>query len=220
MDTGAVLVAAGSGSRAGSLKQFEMLAGRPLFTWALRALADCKRVAEIVVVVPPGCTERAASLSAGLSGRFVAGGERRQDSVRLGLQALPPCEWVVVQDAARPFLTSELVERSLQAAAKTGAAAVGTPLSDALKRADPDLMVTETIPRDSLWAVQTPQAFKAKLILRAHQEVKDDVPDDAAMVEQMGAQVMLFEGPRGNIKITTAEDFALAEAMLKGRESD
>lgn len=222
MEAGAILVAAGSGSRAGSLKQFENLAGRPLFCWALRSLLASARVGPVAVVVPAGAEQRAAEL-AGPSDKpvsYVPGGERRQDSVCLGLESLPDCDWVVVHDAARPFLTSDLIERVLAGAAETGAATVGTPLADAVKRVDEGQKVIGTVSRDGLWAVQTPQAFRAELLRRAHGQVSADVPDDAAMVEQIGCEVRVVEGSRTNIKITSNEDFALAEALMTSFRHD
>lgn len=218
MTTGAVLVAAGSGMRAGGMKQFELLAGKPLFIWALEALVACSRVDRLAVAVPEGHESSAAALWS-RSGcdkdvRFLAGGQRRQDSVRGALEALNGCEWVVVHDAARPMITVELIEQTLAAARACGAASVGTPVTDALKRIDSERVVVETVSRESLWAVQTPQAFRMDLLRRAHAAITEDVPDDAAMVERIGGRVALLEGPTSNIKLTTRQDFALAEAML------
>jgi 2-C-methyl-D-erythritol 4-phosphate cytidylyltransferase len=222
MDAGAILVAAGSGSRAGALKQFAKLAGRPLFSWALECLVECPRVGQVVVVVPTGFEQAAADMAKcehRKPVRFVAGGERRQDSVRLGLDALSACEWVVIHDAARPFVSVELVDSVLQMAADSGAASVGTPLVDALKRVEGDKVV-ETISRNGLWSVQTPQAFRTELIQRAHAEVAADVPDDAAMLETLGGEVRLVEGPRTNIKVTSPDDFRLAEALMRSSGDD
>ena len=219
---GAILVAAGSGSRAGGFKQFEVVGGRPTFLWSLEALKGCPTIEAIVVVVPSGRERQAAQLAANPTYgtvQFIAGGERRQDSVRLGLDALPDCEWVVVHDAARPLVTSELIDEALTAAKVTGAASIGTPLADALKRVTEENLVQETVSRAGLWAVQTPQAFRTELLRRAHEEVSEDVPDDAAMIEKIGGRVALFEGPRSNIKITSADDFALVEALMRSSTS-
>ena len=124
------------------------------------------------------------------------GGERRQDSVRAGLEALGACDYVAVHDGARPLVTPELIERGLEAARETGAAAPAVPLADTVKEAGADGIVVRTLDRSRLWAVQTPQVFRYELLMRAHREVTADVTDDAAMVEALGEPVRLFEGAR------------------------
>jgi len=144
---------------------------------------------------------------------LVKGGERRQDSVRLGLEALGGCDYVAVHDGARPLVTPELIARGLEAARETGAAAPAIPIADTVKEAGPNGIVLRTLDRSRLWAVQTPQVFRYDLLLRAHREITADVTDDAAMVEALGEPVRLFEGSRANIKVTTVEDLTLIEAL-------
>ena len=143
------------------------------------------------------------------------GGARRQDSVRAGLDALPTeCDWVLVHDGARPFVTSRMIEEGLAAAADTGAAIAVVPAFDTVKRIGEGGRVVETLDRSELAMVQTPQVFRRDVLGRAHAEVADDVTDDAAMVERIGIEVRTFEGARSNIKVTTPEDLVIASAML------
>jgi 2-C-methyl-D-erythritol 4-phosphate cytidylyltransferase len=145
----------------------------------------------------------------------VPGGARRQDSVRNGLDALGPCDWVAVHDAARPFATRDLLLRTLDAAQPTGAAVAAVPVKDTIKRVR-DGAVLQTLPRAELWAVQTPQVFRADLLARAH-HATDDATDDAALVERLGIQVRVAQGAYDNIKITTPDDLALAAWLLDQR---
>ncbi|MEX2238645.1 MAG: 2-C-methyl-D-erythritol 4-phosphate cytidylyltransferase [Dehalococcoidia bacterium] len=220
--TGAILLAAGRGERAGGEKQFALLGGIPLFLHSARVMADWQ-FAALALVVPAGRElEVAEMLGARLAARYklVAGGERRQDSVKAGLEALGDVDWVVVHDAARPFVDGEMVERVLKGACPSGAATVGTPLGDTLKRADGEGYIVETVDRKNLWSVQTPQAFRRDLLLGAHDESTGDATDDAALVERLGLRVALVEGPASNIKVTTREDLELAEAILGMRRAD
>jgi 2-C-methyl-D-erythritol 4-phosphate cytidylyltransferase len=122
---------------------------------------------------------------------------------------------VVIHDGARPFLTLNLIRDGLEAAWSTGAAAVAVPVKDTVKLCGSDLMVKRTLNRQELWAVQTPQVFRFDIITKAHEQIKDDVTDDASMVEQLGYKVKLCMGSYGNIKITTPEDLALAELIAR-----
>jgi len=151
------------------------------------------------------------------SAAVCAGGPRRQDSVRLGLEALGECDYVAVHDGARPLVTPELIERGLEAARETGAAVPAVALADTVKEAGPDGIILRTLDRSRLWAIQTPQVFHYELLLRAHQEITADMTDDAAMVEALGEPVRLFEGDRRNVKLTTAEDLKYMKWELSGR---
>ena len=221
---GAVIVAAGSGTRmAGADKLFTKVAGRPLLAHAVDAFQECAAVDRIVLVLSEQNLERGWELVQRY--RFAkvsavcAGGERRQDSVRAGLAALGPCDYVAVHDGARPLVSPELIERGLKAAREMGAAAPAVPLADTVKEAGPDGIVMRTLDRSRLWAVQTPQVFRYDLLLRAHREVTAEVTDDAAMVEALGEPVRLFEGSRTNIKVTTAEDLELVQALRSKSEA-
>ncbi|MDK2928257.1 MAG: 2-C-methyl-D-erythritol 4-phosphate cytidylyltransferase [Bacillota bacterium] len=220
----AVVPAAGSGRRMGAetKKQFLLLGGRPLFLRCLEAFAAHPAVDGTYLVVAPGDEEQVARLIrahgiAKVRG-IVPGGRERQDSVRLGLEALPAAtDYVLIHDAARPFLTLELIERTLAAAQRTGAAAAAVPVKDTIKVAGPSLLVEKTLERRLLWAMQTPQTFAYGLILKAHRQAHADGfigTDDAVLVERLGHPVELVPASDGNIKITTPTDLLLAECLL------
>ena len=217
---GAIVVAAGSGTRMGGAdKLFTEVAGRPLLAHAIAPFQECASIDRIVLVMAPLNLKRGRELveryrfTKAIS--LVKGGERRQDSVRHGLEALGECDYVAVHDGARPLVTPELIERGLESARETGAAAPAVRIADTVKEAGPDGIVVRTLDRSSLWAVQTPQVFRCELLLRAHREVTADVTDDAAIVEALGERVRLFEGSRTNLKVTTAEDLRLVEMLAR-----
>ncbi len=220
MGVAAIIVAAGSGARMGGPdKLFVPLAGRPLLAHTLAAFQCCPAVERIALALSPANLGPGRDLVSDHAfdkvSAFCAGGPRRQDSVRLGLDALGPCDFVVVHDGARPLVTPDLIQRGLNAAKETGAALAAIPLADTLKEAGPDGLVLRTLDRTRLWAVQTPQVFRYDLLLRAHREVTADVTDDAAMLEALGLPVKLYVGSPYNIKVTTAEDLRLAEALVE-----
>ena len=215
---GAIIVAAGSGTRmAGADKLFTEVAGQPLLAHAIAPFQECASIDRIVLVMAPLNLKRGRDLVERYgftkATALVKGGERRQDSVRLGLEALGGCDYVAVHDGARPLVTPELIARGLEAARETGAAAPALPIADTVKEAGPNGIVLRTLDRSRLWAVQTPQVFRYELLLRAHREITADVTDDAAMVEALGEPVRLFEGSRANIKVTTVEDLTLIKAL-------
>jgi 2-C-methyl-D-erythritol 4-phosphate cytidylyltransferase len=219
---GVVVVAAGSSSRMGGVdKIFAPVLGAPLITHALDALEAFPPVSEIVLVLDEGSQEQGDSLVRERAYRKVsrtcAGGPRRQDSVRRGLESLTPCEWVIVHDGARPCLDRRMLWRGLKAARKSGASAAGVPVKDTIKVVSPRRLVADTPPRARLWAAQTPQVFRYDLLLEAHRNCARTVTDDAAMVEGMGHPVRMFLGSYENLKVTTPEDLAVAEAFLRSR---
>jgi 2-C-methyl-D-erythritol 4-phosphate cytidylyltransferase len=216
---GAVIVAAGSGTRMGGAdKLFTKVAGRPLLAHAIAAFQECNAIDRIVLVMAPLNLKRGRELveQHGFTkvSALTKGGERRQDSVRLGLEALGECDHVAVHDGARPLVSPYLIERGIEAARGTGAAVPAIPLADTVKEADADGIVLRTLDRSRLSAVQTPQIFHYDLLMRAHRKVRGDVTDDAAMVEALGEHVQLFEGERQNVKVTTVEDLRLVESVL------
>ncbi len=219
---GAVIVAAGAGTRmAGADKLFSEAAGRPLLAHAIAPFQQSSSIDRIILVMAPMNLKRGRELVERYGftkvAMLVRGGERRQDSVRLGLEALGECDYVAVHDGARPLVTSELIERGREAARETGAAAPAVPIADTVKEAGPDRVVVRTVERSRLWAVQTPQVFRYELLVRAHREVTEDVTDDAAMVEALGGRVRLFEGDRRNVKVTTVEDLESVRALVIAR---
>lgn len=221
---GVIIAAAGDSRRMGSDKVFMFLADKPLLAWSLDACQECQLVDQVVVVLSKKNLELGRKLvdERGWS-KVVSvclGGERRQDSVRNGLAGLQDCDWVVVHDAARPFLTFELIRDGLEAACLTGAAVAAVPVKDTVKLGDDDLMVRETLNRRELWMVQTPQIFRFDIIARAHERISRDVTDDASLVELTGCKVKLYMGSYSNIKITTPEDLALAEVLVRNMLPD
>jgi len=205
----AVVVAAGTGVRFGTLKQYEQLGDRRVLDWALeraRAVAD-----GVVLVVPP---DRAGESEHGVDA-VVAGGETRTASVRAGLAAVPPdAEILVVHDAARPLASVTLFERVVEAVRNGADGAVpGVALADTVKIVE-DGAVAETLDRNRLVAVQTPQAFDAHALRRAHQ-AGDEGTDDASLVEAIGGRVVVVAGEDANAKITTQHDLLVARALIE-----
>jgi len=147
-----------------------------------------------------------------------SGGRERRDSVAAGLDQLEACEWVVVHDAARPFVTGELIERGLQSARATGAAVAAVPARDTMKRVV-DGSVLGTVPRQEIWSVQTPQVFRTNLLREALQSADQDITDEATLVERRGGEVRVFFGSEENWKITTPTDLELAAAWLEFRSA-
>jgi 2-C-methyl-D-erythritol 4-phosphate cytidylyltransferase len=180
----------------------------------------CQLVDQITVVLNVTKLELARKLAAERGWSKVvelcAGGRRRQDSVRQGLNELEDCDLVVIHDGARPFLTEDLIRDGLEAVQVTGAAVAAVPVKDTVKLGSSDMMVRSTLIREDLWAVQTPQLFRFDIISEAHEVIKDDVTDDATMVENLGYRIKLYMGSYNNIKITTPEDLAVAE-MIAGK---
>ena len=124
-----------------------------------------------------------------------------------------------MHDGARPLVTAELIAAGVAAARQTGAAAAALPVVETLKETDGHALVRRTIPRDGLWAVQTPQVFRYDLLMRAHNAALGDATDDSALVEQIGGQVKLYPGARANLKVTTPEDIAIVEAIVRARRT-
>ncbi len=220
---GAIIAAAGESRRMGGRdKVFAPLGGKTILARVIDTFQKCRLVNQIIVVVNAKNIEKCCKLVA--EGRWhkvsdvCAGGKLRQDSVAAGLKKLNDCQWVVVHDGARPLVSKELIEAGLKAAQETGAAVAAIPVTDTIKIANDDMLVHQTPPRQNLWAVQTPQVFRLKIIARAYEQAKDEVTDDASLVEGLGYKVKLYMGSYDNIKITTPHDLALAEVLLKKNE--
>ncbi len=216
----AVVVAAGRGLRAGGdqPKQYRMVGGQPVIRPSLATLAGHPGIEAVQPVIHPEDVDRFEAASAGLALLPpVFGGATRQVSVRAGLEALASRkpDLVLVHDAARPFASPALIARAM-AAAKSGAAVPVLPVVDTVKSIDAAGTITGTIDRERLRVVQTPQGFGFELLLDAHRRAvaagREDFTDDAALAEWAGLKVTTFEGEAGNVKLTTSEDFARAEA--------
>ena len=211
----AIVVAAGSGSRAGGPKQWTALGGKPVVRWPVEALLEAG-AAEVVVVIPAGAETRADEALAGLSGwRAVTGGAERADSVRAGLAQADAALPVLIHDAARPLLSIRVIGELLGALETAEAAAPALAVADTLKAAE-DGRVARTVSRAGLWRVQTPQAFAPGVLQRAYEAWRgDESPtDDLAVVEAAGGVVRLTPGDPRLMKLTYPEDFAMAEALV------
>ncbi|MGD9142627.1 MAG: 2-C-methyl-D-erythritol 4-phosphate cytidylyltransferase [Dehalococcoidia bacterium] len=219
----AIIVAAGEGKRMGGIdKVFTLIGGESVLVRSTRPFQQCKLIDQIVVVVSGENEKKCRRLIAGEEWSKVSdvcvGGKRRQDSVAAGLELLRYCDWVVIHDGARPLVTVDLIERGLQAARETGAAVAAVDVKDTIKLVDDNGTVSQTLSRQNLRAVQTPQVFRVDLLQLAHRQHYRNVTDDAAMVEKMGHKVKLYQGSYDNIKITTPEDLILAEELIKRNE--
>ena len=218
----AILAAGGIGERARSSsaeppKQFQTLAGKPVIRWALDALieAGCD---PIVAVVPEDWTDQAIASMELPTIEIRTGGTTRQDSIHNGLDAVT-APTVVVQDASRPLVTADLIRRVIEGLEDSDAVVAAVPMDETLKRADGDYVV-ETVDRSTIWKAQTPAAFNTTVLEDAQRKAVEDGftgTDEAQLIERAGGRVALVPGSRHNLKITWAEDFELAEAILKTR---
>jgi len=218
----AILLAAGSSTRMGGEdKLWADLNGRPVVAHALATLAGLEEVATLVAVAPVARHEalrrlfEATRSTAALV--LVEGGARRRDSVGAGIAAAPDAAWYLVHDAARPLATAALASRVIEAAhslGSEGAAVPGLPVVDTIKRVDASGRVVETPPRESLRAVQTPQAFSGDILRRAHAATGEDATDDATLVERLGVPVVVVEGEPTNLKVTSPADLETGRRLL------
>lgn len=221
----AIVPAAGMGKRmaADKPKQYLALAGIPILIHTLKALHDSPVIDEIYLVVPPADTVYVKSLlrGAGHLGKvtsLIPGGPNRQDSTGNAVLASGvEHEILLIHDGVRPFVTHDLIERVIRGALEEGAAIAAVPIKDTVKKQGKDQFLT-TVSREGLWLAQTPQAFRRDIILKAHEEARENnitATDDAALVEMMGIPVNLVLGSSCNIKITTPEDLLWGELLAK-----
>ncbi|MGB8508271.1 MAG: 2-C-methyl-D-erythritol 4-phosphate cytidylyltransferase [Pyrinomonadaceae bacterium] len=224
----AIIAAGGRGTRMGDsgggrAKQYREISGIPLIIHTLRRFEQCATIDELIVAAPVEDNGEVRALLAkhGLrkASRVVAGGTTRTESVRRALHAVDATTAVIVavHDAARPFVTSEEIDRTVQEAAATGAAVLVAPVIDTIKEVS-EGRVVRTLERSRLRGAQTPQCFRFELLWRAYEQAlaeNVEATDDSALVERLGALVSIVEGGAHNIKITTPQDFALAEILLK-----
>jgi 2-C-methyl-D-erythritol 4-phosphate cytidylyltransferase len=210
-----IVVAGGAGRRFGDRKQFSSLGGRPVLEWAVQACRPSS--AGVVLVLPDDMLDADAHGADAV----VAGGPTRADSVRCGLAAVPDdTEVVVVHDAARPLASPRLFDAVIAAVAAGGVdgAVPGLAPRDTIKAVDGAGNVTTTLDRNTLVAVQTPQAFRARALRRAHEQAGTGATDDAMLVEALGGIVRVVPGEPGNLKITDPDDLGAAERLLASRE--
>lgn len=232
MKTAAIVLAAGSGSRMHSnvKKQYMEINGKPLIYYALKAFED-SFTDEVVLVVSPGDIDYCKREIVDKFGftkvkSIVEGGAERYDSVRFGLHAISDdTDYVMIHDGARPFVTEDIMKRSVDAARENMACVVGMPVKDTIKVADENGFAKETPDRKNLWMIQTPQTFEYSLIRKLYDKLEEDkeeikakginITDDAMVVETFSdVKVKLVEGSYNNIKVTTPEDIGIAQAIL------
>ncbi len=225
---GAVVPAAGLGQRlgAGQHKALIPLDGRPLIAHVLDVLQRVPAIRWVVVAAHPNDGARLREMGRRQQWRnvtIVEGGASRAESVARGISALPPeARWVLVHDAARPCLSRRLVEATLRAARRYGAAAAGLPAGLTVKTVDAHGFARLTLDRDSLWLMQTPQVFRRDWMEGALSRVNGraaEFPDDAALLEWAGFPVRMVPGDPGNLKVTTQADMMLAAAVLRSQRS-
>lgn len=223
MQTVALIVAAGRGTRAGGStpKQYQLLAGQPLLSHSISAFVGHPQINAVRVVIHPDDHALYDRAAAGFSLLPpVHGGATRQDSVLRGLESLAttaPAR-VLIHDAARALIPTDVISRTIAALAEHPGAIAAVPLSDTLKRGDPSGTVAATVERAGLWRAQTPQSFHFEAILAAHRAAAGlELTDDAAVAEHAGIAVALVAGSEDNLKVTTVEDWARAEALLAAR---
>ncbi|MCP8971087.1 2-C-methyl-D-erythritol 4-phosphate cytidylyltransferase [Ectobacillus ponti] len=217
-----VIPAAGQGKRMGAGKNKLLLPVRsvPLIIHTLRAFEQDAQCEKIVLVINPEEKALFARLLQEYRVQkpvlFAAGGAERQDSVYQGVLMAESAEYILVHDGARPFVTQQVIDEVLHMAIECGAATCAVPVKDTVKRVQ-DGMAVETIDRSSLWSVQTPQGFRAGILLAAHEAAKQAAflgTDDASLVERMGERVAVTLGSYYNIKVTTPDDLIVAESFL------
>ncbi len=225
---GVVIVAAGRGTRMGTKesKQYLQLADKPILVHTMALFQHMALVKEIALVVGAEdverCREWVEQYGFTKVTAIVTGGAERQHSVLNGLYALTT-EWVMVHDGVRPLVSEKAVQSVCQAAWKHEAAVLAVPVKDTIKQVNEAGVIVSTPDRRSLWAIQTPQAFRRVLLLEAHEQALEKGflgTDDAMVVEQMGASVVVAEGDYTNIKITTPDDLPWAELLLAKRRND
>ncbi|WP_371811819.1 2-C-methyl-D-erythritol 4-phosphate cytidylyltransferase [Brevibacillus sp. HB1.3] len=228
MSTGVVIVAAGSGKRMGGQrnKLWLPLAGEPILAHTVRLFATHPDIDEVVLVVSEADHAEVMTLISAEKLMVVVtmGGAERQDSVRNGLASLSAnCDYVLVHDAARPFVTRKQISDMIKQVQQDQATIMAVPVKDTIKVVGANGLVESTPARESLWAVQTPQAFRMSLLREAHQAAGAAGKlgtDDAMLVEWLGHPVSIMQGSYENIKITTPDDLWFGEEILRKRKGE
>lgn len=222
MRWGAIVVAAGRGTRFGGPKQLIEISGRPMLAWSLERFAALDEIVALTVVTErewlDAVRELAARFAPGRAVRVVSGGATRQASVRCGLDALDACEAVLVHDGARPLVQAQDVRAGMRAVRPGRAAVLATPVVDTIKVVDPaTMLVRRTLDRAELWAAQTPQFALRDELLRAHEAAARgalEATDDVALLEAIGVEVVVVPATGENFKVTHPSDVARAQAHL------
>jgi len=221
----AIIVAGGSSQRMGFDKLFVTIADEPVIVHAIRAFEGAKSVSEIIIVTREQRHDELQKIASGAGFKkiraIVPGGERRQDSVRAGLDRIDrDAKYVAVHDAARPLITRAQIELTVEQCRVHGAATLAQPVNDTLKRVDADLLVVGSVDRHQLYAMQTPQIFERKLIEDAYRRVYAEnilVTDEVSAVERLGQKIALVLNDDFNFKITYPHDLPVADFILRDR---
>ena len=220
-----IILAAGKGTRmqADLNKQYLLLQGNPIIAYTIKAFEESPLIDNIILVINENDNKLFEELIVNKFKfekitKIITGGKERQDSVKKGLaQVHKKTKIVLVHDGARPFVTNNIIKNCIEGATKYDAVSAGVPIKDTVKIIDEEKNVISTPKRSSLWITQTPQAFKVKVLTKAHLEANNDNflgTDDASLVERMGVSVKMVDGDYKNFKITTPEDLVAAEAMI------
>lgn len=219
----AIILAGGKGKRMGKdiSKQFILVKDKPIIYYTIKKFSDCKLIDEIILVLPKDeieyCKKEVLEKYSLKVDKIIAGGKERQDSVYNGLKALKNSDIVLIHDGARPFVSEKIILDGIENAKKYGAAAPGVMPKDTIKVKDDFSFSKETLKRESLIAIQTPQVFKKDIIVKCHERVRENnvsVTDDTMVVEKYGYKVYLYDGDYTNIKVTTPEDLILCEYLV------
>lgn len=218
-----ILPAAGASSRFGKThlkKPFVNLKNQAVWLYSAQRFLERSEVKQVIVVISESDREffemKFSANIAVMDLTLVIGGNERMDSVRNALeQVSDECDYVAIHDAARPCLTDEAITDVFDAAEKTGAAILASPIYGTIKKVGADLKVDETVSRDGLWQAQTPQVFRKNVLLSAYDSFQGSATDDAQVVEAAGHPVAIVKGPPSNLKITTKDDLKIAESILK-----
>jgi len=221
----AIIVAAGSSRRMGFDKLFAELAGKPVIAHSIDAFEKCAQVTEILIVAReeriPDFEKMVKEQKFQKVVKIVGGGEERHFSVWNGLQSVSAqTDYVAIHDGARPLVTPALIKQCIALAEKEGAVSCSAPIPDTVKRASTDQMVTESIERSGLWAMQTPQVFSSGLILQAYASIiakNEHVTDEVSAVQKLGKKIALLRNDDWNLKITFPRDLEMAEHILQMR---
>jgi 2-C-methyl-D-erythritol 4-phosphate cytidylyltransferase len=220
----AIITAAGFGKRMGTdkPKQYLELSNKPILIHTLEKFEKARLIDEIILVTDPSSVTIVREIILGKYPspkvkKIVAGGEQRQDSVAKGLANVSPgCEIVCVHDGVRPFITPELIDKSVEEAMSHGACIVAIPMKDTIKRVDEEGQIVETVERSGLWRAQTPQTFKFNILKEAFEKAFETGfygTDEAMLVERINKEICILSGDERNIKITTPDDLKIAETL-------
>ncbi|OGH96783.1 MAG: 2-C-methyl-D-erythritol 4-phosphate cytidylyltransferase [Candidatus Melainabacteria bacterium GWF2_32_7] len=224
MKISAIIPAAGSGTRFGSNKNklLENINGMPVIIHTLQTISSIDAIDEIIVCTSDNIIDEIKNLVSKYNiskvKQVILGGVTRQESVFKGLKTLNNPDIVIIHDGARPLITRDIVENSIKTATEKGAAIVAVPTKDTIKRVNKENRIIETLNREELWNIQTPQVFNYKDILEAHIKFQgQNFTDDSALIEALGMPSFTVMGSYKNIKVTTQEDIKIAEVFITSR---